>query len=62
VDMRKAVDSDFWQLDKLGSLVGLLRSNLIDSSKFWSLKYDSFLEYVGGPPWLELDFGKRGPI
>ena len=44
MDMRKAVDSDFWHLDKLGSLVGLLRSNLIDYNKFWTLKYDSFLE------------------
>jgi hypothetical protein len=37
---------------------GLLRNNLIDYNKFWSLKRDSFLEYVRGPPWLEPDFGK----
>jgi hypothetical protein len=62
VDMRKAVDSGFWHLDKLGSLVCLFRSNPIDYDEFWSLKYDSFLGYAGGPPWLELDFGRRGPI
>jgi hypothetical protein len=36
---------------------GLLRNNLIDYNKFWSLKCDSFLEYVR-VPWLEPDFGK----
>ena len=58
VDMREAVDSDFWHLDELSSRVCLLRNNLIEYNKFWSLKCDSVLEYVKGPPWLEPDFGK----
>ena len=52
------MDSDFWHLDELSSRVCLLRDNLIDYNNFWSLKCDSFLEYVRGPPWLEPDVGK----